>query len=179
MPDAWERQELETAKAYAAFCCYRDLGKCRSLEKVSQELTKSVSLIRRWSSDWNWVKRSEAYDAHQELAARRTREKELQEQHRKDIEEFGVEQRAIAKELNETAKLLLTKLKTKLKKIKVTELKPSDLASVSKAFGEARDSLATALAIPELLIENEDRSEVPLEDSEESGADDAAGSEKQ
>lgn len=58
----WERQEGESAKAFAAFVVYRDLGDKRSLEKVSQNLAKSLPFIKSWSSKYNWVKRAAAYD---------------------------------------------------------------------------------------------------------------------
>ncbi|WP_195985365.1 hypothetical protein [Clostridium sp. D33t1_170424_F3] len=58
----WERQPGESAKAYEAFASYRDFGAERSIQKVSQALSKSLTLIKRWSSEWNWVERSRAWD---------------------------------------------------------------------------------------------------------------------
>jgi len=52
----------ESAKAFAAFVVYRDMGEERSLEKVAQELGKSVSLLQRWSSQHEWVTRVLAWD---------------------------------------------------------------------------------------------------------------------
>ena len=48
--DPWERQPHESAKAYEAFCSYRDMGSSRSTAKVQQEIGKSKRLIDRWSS---------------------------------------------------------------------------------------------------------------------------------
>ena len=78
---AWTRSDDETAKAYAAFCAYRDLGSSRSLDaafaqaKGCQKGVKRVSgFWQRWSRDNHWINRAEAYDAHLELLSRRDRE---------------------------------------------------------------------------------------------------------
>jgi len=62
----WERQTnpKESPRAYEAFSIYLDLGPVRSLEKVGQRCSKSVSLLARWSTKFSWVKRAEAYDRH-------------------------------------------------------------------------------------------------------------------
>ena len=62
-PRFWERQPGEIQVAYAAFCHYRDLGQGhRSTRRVAQELSKSSSIVRRWSSRHDWVARVNAYD---------------------------------------------------------------------------------------------------------------------
>lgn len=58
----WEQQPGESAKAFEAFTAYRDMGADRSTRKVAQKLTKSDSVIRKWSSTYNWVERARAYD---------------------------------------------------------------------------------------------------------------------
>ena len=45
----WERMDGESAKAFAAFCAYLELGEERSIRAVSQEYTKSIPLLKRWS----------------------------------------------------------------------------------------------------------------------------------
>jgi len=62
MANIWERQENESAKAYEAFREYRDMGSQRSFDKVGQKLVKSRQLLSRWSSQYDWVKRVEAYE---------------------------------------------------------------------------------------------------------------------
>ena len=59
----YTRLDGETAKAYEAFCVYRELetGK-RSLERVSEMLHKSVTVLARWSTANNWVERAAVYD---------------------------------------------------------------------------------------------------------------------
>ena len=60
--NAWDRQPRESAQAYEAFSRYRDLGADRSLQAVADGLSKSVQLIKRWSSAWEWVDRVREYD---------------------------------------------------------------------------------------------------------------------
>ncbi len=67
----WDREPNESAKAYAAFVVYRDMGLERSIQKVAQKCAKSCSLLKRWSSDYAWVDRAWDYDRHlQELRLR-------------------------------------------------------------------------------------------------------------
>lgn len=58
----WERLENESSKAYQAFCIYRDLGAGRTLAKVAEKLRKSYDLIRRWSKNYFWQNRADAWD---------------------------------------------------------------------------------------------------------------------
>ena len=58
----WERQENESNKAFQAFCIYRDLGAGRTLAAVAEKLRKSYDLIRRWSKNYFWQNRADAWD---------------------------------------------------------------------------------------------------------------------
>ena len=58
----WEQQPGESAKAFEAFAIYRDMGVERSVRKVTQRLNKSLPLIGKWSSRYNWPERARAYD---------------------------------------------------------------------------------------------------------------------
>lgn len=71
-PEPWERQLNESPQAFEAFACYRDMGASRSTSKVSRQLCKSRTLITRWSSEHDWVKRVAAWDAEKDRAARET-----------------------------------------------------------------------------------------------------------
>lgn len=88
----WEQQPGESARAFAAFCIYRDLGAKRSLNAAYQEQSGSTSTApgtwTAWSREHAWVERAEAYDQHLEqvrLAARDQRYREL-ESRRVDFE---------------------------------------------------------------------------------------------
>lgn len=68
--ELWERQPGESSKAFDAFAAYRDMPKPRSIRRVAQALGKSATLISRWSSEKEWVKRVDAWDAEQDRIAR-------------------------------------------------------------------------------------------------------------
>jgi hypothetical protein len=53
----------ESAKAFEAFCAYRDMGPGRSVAKVGLALGKSTTLMARWSGQWAWVARVATWDA--------------------------------------------------------------------------------------------------------------------
>lgn len=67
----WERQKGESAQAFEAFSLYLEMGADRSLRAVSHECNKSISLIRRWSSAYNWVERCRAWDNHLQHEAKK------------------------------------------------------------------------------------------------------------
>ena len=65
----WLRHPDETAKAYAAFRYYRDLGAPRTAAKVREKFGLSLRLAERWSSVHAWVVRALAWDDHQDRIA--------------------------------------------------------------------------------------------------------------
>lgn len=67
----WERQKGESEKAYEAFSEYRDMCEKRTYQAVAEKLQKSCTLIRRWSSQWEWKERVRAYDNELEKEARK------------------------------------------------------------------------------------------------------------
>ena len=60
--EPWQQQADEGAKAFAAFCTYRDLGTERSIDKANQDIKKSRSLVGRWCVKHHWVERCRAWD---------------------------------------------------------------------------------------------------------------------
>ena len=64
MPMLFERQERESAKAFAAFKTYLELGPDRSLVLVADKLGKSKTMIERWSRKFDWPARVQAHTAH-------------------------------------------------------------------------------------------------------------------
>lgn len=60
----WERREGEQSLAYTAFREYLHLGKDRSLQGAADKVDRSYSLVRRWSTAYEWVDRSRAYDSY-------------------------------------------------------------------------------------------------------------------
>ena len=72
----WDRRKDETTKAYEAFSIYRDMGRERSIVKVSEVLNKSGSLISRWSGQHAWVSRAAEWDDEQDRIERERAQKE-------------------------------------------------------------------------------------------------------
>ena len=66
---SWLRHPNETAKAYAAFRYYRDLGEQRAGVRVQRKFSLSARLIARWSTVHAWVRRTRAWDEHQDRIA--------------------------------------------------------------------------------------------------------------
>lgn len=80
----WERQQGESVQAFEAFDLYCRMGPDRSLHKVGTELSKSYTLISRWSSRWGWIERSRAYDnelKRQEIEEQRKATRKMQQRH--------------------------------------------------------------------------------------------------
>lgn len=57
-------KRAESAPAYAAFKEYLSLGGDRSIRATSEKIGTSERLLRVWSSKWEWVDRSAAYDTY-------------------------------------------------------------------------------------------------------------------
>ena len=70
MAMAFEQQSRESNKAFAAFSLYLSLGPERSLATVAQRLHKSVTMLGRWSSRFDWPGRVAAYGAHLAMVER-------------------------------------------------------------------------------------------------------------
>ena len=92
MSHAFEQQPRESAKAFAAFKEYLDMGPERSFEAVARTLTKSSRLLKRWSKRFDWPGRVAARDAH------------LAELERQAIERLAVEKAVEWWQLHEPAK---------------------------------------------------------------------------
>jgi hypothetical protein len=82
---AWERRDGEPAPAFGAFVIYRDLGPQRSIDEVARRLSghqegtkRAPGRLKKWSVDYSWAERSQAYDRHldaERLAAAREAER--------------------------------------------------------------------------------------------------------
>ena len=104
-PAPWERQPGEPARAYGAFCIYRDLPPHeRSLRAVAERLggkrsetgRRSTRPLERWSSRWRWVERAARWDEEQDRRAREAQlraVKEMRERHAKEA--MALQQKAL------------------------------------------------------------------------------------
>jgi hypothetical protein len=70
----FEQQPRESAKAFAAFSQYLNLGVERSLEATAEKLGKSKRLMEKWSKRFDWSARVSAHGAHLALVEREAAE---------------------------------------------------------------------------------------------------------
>jgi hypothetical protein len=110
--EAWERQPSESAAAWEAFACYRDLGLSRSIGKVAERLAKSRTLIERWSTAHRWVLRAEAWDREQDRLWRAERQQAARE---------------VARRHARLASAAQSKIVAHLQQLDPTRLSPSDV----------------------------------------------------
>lgn len=113
----WDRRQNETTKAYEAFCIYRDMGRERSLAKVSEKQQKSGSLIGRWSREHGWVDRAAQWDDEQERIEREIAQKE-------QVKAI----RDMRKRHADVAHAMILKAAKALTRIPEDEIKPQDIS---------------------------------------------------
>lgn len=99
----WEPQKGESMPAYQAFAEYRDMGEDRSLRAVAQRLDKSLTVIGRWSSRWNWPDRVKEYAGYMDSLEQKAREKALT----KKAEDWATKELEMAALLYDKAKAML------------------------------------------------------------------------
>jgi urease accessory protein UreF len=136
----------ESAKAYAAFVAYAQLGPERSHEGVARRCSKSIGLIHRWSRTHSWVTRVRAYDAELVEAAA--------EQHRAqylaDLEAHRTRSMQMGRALFALAAKLLNRLQAE---IETVEVNANTLTLCAKAIVTAADLEAHALGIEQLFAQ--------------------------
>lgn len=138
----WERQPGESARAFGAFCVYRDLGPRRSLRAAAEKYYQrsSLAVLRQcntWSSAFCWVERASAWDRHLDAEARRA-----QEEARRDMAERQARE----------ARALQAKAVERLKVLRPEELGPAD---VLRYFVEAAKLERLALGEPDAVQRQE------------------------
>ena len=102
----------ESARAFEAFCAYRDMGPGRSVAKVGHALGKSTTLMARWSGQWAWVARVATWDADISVRVAAAQQEEI------------VEMRARHARISAA---ILGKVVSGLAKLDPAELKPGEL----------------------------------------------------
>ena len=116
-PAAWEQQAGESARAFGAFCVYRELGPRRSLRAAAEKFygRSAASLERqvdKWSSAFRWVERANAWDQHLDGHVRRAQEEARGEMAERHLRE---------------ARLLQAKAVERLRSLRPEELEPAEL----------------------------------------------------
>jgi hypothetical protein len=122
----WERQPGESARAFAAFCLYRDLPPAeRSLDEVCRRLAHDdgAALFRRssgahparrngrvsaWSSSFQWVARAQAWDQEKDRLGLQAEAEAVKEMRRQHAEEAVQLRRKALDELRKLAEGVMT-----------------------------------------------------------------------
>lgn len=119
MPEPWDRQPGESAKAFRAFVDYRDTpAEERSIRKTAQNVgKKDYSYIpghyKNWAAEWKWVERAKLYDVEQDRQRR-----ELAEKEREEMAQLHIK----------AARAMLTKALKGLQAIPEDEMTPNDVS---------------------------------------------------
>lgn len=108
MPMTFEQQPRESDKAFTAFKTYLELGPERSLVLVADKVSKSKTMIERWSRKFDWPARVQAHGAHLTEIERKAAEAvaiqngvdwaKRQEEHREDEWQTRTELIGLARE---------------------------------------------------------------------------------
>jgi hypothetical protein len=82
LPEPWEKQRDESAKAFEAFVIYRDLGARRSQANVRRVLAEggvsaTPTQTERWSTQHGWVARADAWDREQDRIRREAQQEAI------------------------------------------------------------------------------------------------------
>ncbi len=64
MRTEFDQLPKESAKAFAAFKTYLELGPERSVELVSKKLSKSRQFLQTWAKKFDWAARARAFEQH-------------------------------------------------------------------------------------------------------------------
>jgi len=148
LPAPWERQPGESARAYAAFCAYRDLPpRERSILRAAELLgyvraprgqrrPNVPGRIVAWSQRWRWAERALAWDEEQDRLARAAETeaiKAMRDRHAREA--MALQQKALER----------------LRAMDPSELSPSD---VLRYFVEAAKLERLARGEPEMITEH-------------------------
>jgi hypothetical protein len=64
-PDPWERRPKETAKQFAGFTQYRNMGPSqRSIRSLARQEGRGITMYSEWSRKHSWVERALAWDTY-------------------------------------------------------------------------------------------------------------------
>ena len=107
MAEKWERQEGESAKQYAYFKMFLDLGALRTIPKVQEKTNKSLTYLNTLSSRNNWIARADAYDCYIDEITRKENIEAIKKTNKENIQLA----QAIKFVVGKKAKLLIDKIK--------------------------------------------------------------------
>src|SRR5215469_4827040 len=105
--NSWECLTGESAKAFAAFCAFRDCGAERtirkaveSVEKDEAKQAKRYNVFRNWSNQYRWREHAADYDRHIENLKQTELRKTIEAQGEKHREVTGKMLDVVSKKLD-------------------------------------------------------------------------------
>jgi hypothetical protein len=150
---------------YEARTAYILMGADRSLEAVSQKLSKSVPLMKRWSSEDNWTELAANHDQTVYTLAAQAQSDEYQE----SLKAFRTKYGKTGDDLHKVASVMLATFAQQIQGKKIVdkdgkthvlpgmEMNVSTLGQIKAALQTAADLEALALRVESLL--NSEREE--------------------
>jgi transposase len=146
-----EQLPTESAKAYAAFVAYCEMGSQRSVRDVAQKLDKSYTVIGRWSSQHRWQERVRQYDA----AVLEEHNAALRAKRNQEIERLRQDALLDAKTLRQLGRGSSGKLGEAIKNMQAKDIEPKHVASLLRTIAQSLEAAtnidAAALGIDEVL----------------------------
>lgn len=159
------RLEREHPARYEARTLYVTMGPNRSLDAVSRKLSKSLPLMKRWSTEDNWTEHAEHYDNQISYMT----VQDAAQQHQEDLRAFRIKYGKAGDDLHKVSMSMLALFARHLQGktiedkhgnkhiIPAVEMNASTLGQIKAALQTAADLEALALRVGDLL--NEPRSE--------------------
>jgi hypothetical protein len=158
--ERWERLPNESAKAYKAFCHYRDTEpRDRALARTYREVSNKPSARRAsgrfhtWQRLYDWVERAREYDAHKEklrIAAKET-------EHLAKFDDYRDRNERLARASSESAIRALSLANTKLEKMMEakedipSKLLPTFMRAIAAVAELASQAEARSIGVDELM----------------------------
>jgi len=145
-----DRLEGESSKAHRARITYLLLGPQRSIARAAQTIRErepnntDIRLFGEWSTNFKWTAQAEDYDsAVAYLAACQELDTYLA-----DVEAYQERQRAVGRELHDTALIMLGELKKLAANLRYT---PQTLLTIARTLEAAADLEGVALRVDEVM----------------------------
>jgi hypothetical protein len=149
-----EQLPTESAKAYAAFVAYCEMGSQRSLEKLCQKWGKNgayVGQLERWSSQHRWQERVRQYDA----AVLEEHNAALRAKRNQEIERLRQDALLDAKTLRQLGRGMSGKLGETIRDMQPGDIEAKHVASLLRTIAQSLEAAtnidAAALGIDEAL----------------------------
>jgi hypothetical protein len=140
----WERQPNETAKAWAAFQIYRDLGSKRTVAATQEVMERPVGyrrMLEEWVEKHNWAERVREYDNYLDRISRIQREQSKRDEYARKVEAYRDETERTAKAMvsmgARAIAIIQRELASRLQHMEV--LKSNELAGLMRASVMAVD----------------------------------------